>query len=127
MKFTQRFRYDFTENLRQGLSFADSCTLTGVVPSTVYAWCKKYSWFQLAVDKARVRAKVDCIKTVRNAAKRKNVAAAEWWLERRHPEEFGARNKIEITDPLKETAEEEVARKARMKVMLDEIESGVKK
>ena len=126
-KFTSRWRYDFTEYLREGLSMSDASILTSVSLSTVHVWCKKFSWFALAVDKARVRAKRDCIKTVRNAAKRKNVAAAEWWLERRHPEEFGSKTKVTIDDQFKETAEEEADRKRRLAAMLDEIDRTVKK
>jgi hypothetical protein len=98
------------EYLRDGMFFKEACRLVGVSPTTVGKWVRagqhdlqagretSNAEFAVRVTQAIEYAKHDRIKRIAEAAE-KNPAfwtADAWWLERRHPEEFGRQDRINM-------------------------------
>lgn len=75
------------------LSFVDACKLEGVAPRTAYDWMADDPKFAAEYERAKVQAKSKALETVRDTMKNRDhsqsLNAATWWLERKHPKEFG--------------------------------------
>jgi transposase len=86
----------------QGLSDRAICTALGISPETFYEWIRKgeagrqpYVDFARAVKKGLQQFESVCVNGILEAAK-KNWTAYAWLLERRLPEVWGKRERIEI-------------------------------
>ena len=82
--------------LRVGHTDKDACALVGIDPSTLYDWIKAdKDDFSHEVEKARLAAKDQSIKTIRRAALvGKQWTAAAWLLERRYPQEYALKHLV---------------------------------
>lgn len=81
--------------LASGVNRTDSCSLADIHYETFTEWMKKLE-FSEAIKKAESSCKKRNIDMIQKASITTWQAAA-WWLERKHPEEFGLRNKVEHT------------------------------
>ena len=127
--------------IRQGLSYKDASTLAGISETTIYNWKRlgrnaqtrednnksltyndqMYLKFIHALNKAEVQQKQDALMKINEAAKdKKHWHAAAWLLERKHPDEFGRRNRVEIHDWRKEAKSVDVD--AILKEVADKLE-----
>lgn len=88
----------FLENLKVGMSIAQSAVLVGMSREAHYKRALTDKAWGETVDKAQM----ECIKRnvvrIQNASK-KSWTAAAWWLERKFPEEFGAKSQVAVTGP----------------------------
>lgn len=105
------------EALKEGVPREMALLAAGVGRSTFYSWLAKarqdkpvqlYVDFLDAVEKAEAEAVVLYTKTI-HAARDVNWQAAAWWLERRHPDLYGRRDRISI-EALKRSEVEATAR-----------------
>jgi hypothetical protein len=75
------------------LSFVDACKLEGVAVRTAYDWLADDVGFAAEYERAKVQAKtkaLDCVRdTIKDRDHSQSLSAATWWLERKHPKEFG--------------------------------------
>ena len=88
------------ESIEKGLNITDSCKLAGISREVYYTWLKEKKNFKDEVEKAQVRCKAENIKRIQSAGKKAWQACA-WWLERKYAEEFGLKQRNEITGALK--------------------------
>lgn len=99
----------FVDFLREGMSIKEASALVGIDYKSAYNWIKRgmmdyraenYSAlaeFAVEVNKALAEAKLLRVQAIKRAMK--NPAfwqAAAWWLERRHPEEFGRQDRVNM-------------------------------
>lgn len=93
------------EALTLGLSWAAAAEFAGVSERSVMLWCERgrdgdepYSHFLHETTRARVEAEMRMVEVVRRAAEQEgSVSAAQWWLERRRPETWGRKDKVETS------------------------------
>jgi hypothetical protein len=77
--------------IADGVPLKYAAALGGISHETLCQWQRQFPEFSEAVEKAKARGVHERLKIIRAAAKRGNVRAAQWWLERVCPEFFGAR------------------------------------
>lgn len=91
--------------LTLGATIEDCCAAVGITKTSYYEWVKRgnrgrkgdelYTEFSNAVTRARVQARMAAITTVRRAIKADDVNAAQWYLERSDPANWGKRTFVE--------------------------------
>ncbi len=98
MKYGKEITHQIAELLAGGMGRVDSCDFAGISYETFTVWMgdKKKPEFSEAIKKAEMACKQRNIARIQNASK-KSWQAAAWWLERKHPEEFALRYKVEAT------------------------------
>ena len=82
------------EALEYGLTISDSCTLANISRQTYYRHFNEDEEFQNRIAKAELKLKQDCLKYIKDKAP-KNWFASAWLLERKFPEEFALKTKME--------------------------------
>ena len=89
--------------LRLGVSWEAAGAHAGVDRATLTNWRKRgeageepFATFLVESTRARDNAEVRMAAIVMKHAQEGNVLAAQWWLERRRPESWGRREKIEV-------------------------------
>jgi hypothetical protein len=85
------------EALRAGNTRKAACHYAGIEIHTFLNWVNRFSHFSQAVEKAEGDAEVRMVAQIAQAAQTGTWQAAAWWLERRRPDDYGRREKIEIT------------------------------
>jgi len=88
--------------LRAGNSRRDSALYAGISETTFYSWMARgregealYSEFLEAVEKAEAQSVVRNVAIIQRAAEETWQAAA-WWLERKRPDDWGRRQRMDI-------------------------------
>lgn len=93
MKYCPEIIKEITDNLSLGMGRVDTATLVGINFDTFCQWMQKPE-FSEAIKKAELQSKLRCVGIIQKAAITTWQAAA-WWLERKMPEEFALRNRLE--------------------------------
>lgn len=79
-----------------GAPFSHACNYAGISFETFNEWRKDKSEFSEQVKNAEGKAVIGWLARIEQAAKDGNWTAAAWKLERRFPEDFGKRDKIQV-------------------------------
>ncbi len=99
-----------------GLPNETAAKLAGIEVRTLYAWKRKgkageepFVQFLHALMRQQAEAVSKAVEAIRAAAERGEWRAAAWWLERRHPDQYGTekRRLREIEARLKEIEEQQ--------------------
>jgi len=77
--------------IADGMPFKYAAVIGDISHETFCEWQRQFPEFSEAVQKAKAHGVHERLKIIRTAAKRGNVKAAQWWLERVCPEFFGQR------------------------------------
>lgn len=85
------------EALRAGNTRKDASLYAGLEQHTFQRWVLADAHFAQAVEKAEADAVVRNVAQIAKAAQEGTWQAAAWWLERRRPEDYGRRDRVEIT------------------------------
>ena len=102
-KLTPELQEKFCEAIENGDSILGACGYVGIAEATYYNWIHKaeeaktktkYVKFKECVDKAKAKA-LHNFEQVIVSASIEHWQAAAWMLERRHPNLYGKREKIE--------------------------------
>jgi hypothetical protein len=72
-----------------GVTDEVACRYADIHPTNYYLHLKENEDFARKIAKAKDYSRIAAGSVVLNAIERKNVDAAKWWLERKHPQEFG--------------------------------------
>ena len=101
-KLTPETKEDIVKALRAGNSRRDSALYAGISETTFYSWMARgregeplYSEFLEAVEKAEAQSVVRNVAIIQRAAEETWQAAA-WWLERKRPDDWGRRQRMDI-------------------------------
>jgi transposase len=115
MKYSKELITDIIKYIESGASNKDAAALSGVSEETFYNWLRPtikkddkeipnpdyHPEFSESLKKAKTKRKVAMVNRILSAAKGSWQAAA-WYLERQYNEEFGRRDKHELSfDPRK--------------------------
>jgi len=82
------------EAIRGGSTRKAAALHAGIDEHTLYNWLKAYSSFSSALTRAEADVEVRCTALILNAATT-DPRHAEWWLERRRPDDYGRRERLE--------------------------------
>ena len=120
-KLTPQVRERIAESIRAGAYAEQAARAAGITPSTYYDWIKRgeagerpFSEFSDAVRACEAEAEVAAITVLRDAAQTGEWRAAAHYLERRHPERWGRRerhhveSRVEHADTTKEDFDAQV-------------------
>lgn len=101
-KLTDRTKEDIVKALKAGNSRRDSALYAGISEATFYSWMARgregeplYAEFLEAVEKAEAQSVVRNVAIIQRAAEETWQAAA-WWLERKRPDDWGRRQRMDI-------------------------------
>lgn len=100
-KYTEAIHAALVNRLANGITIEDACDLEGIGTTTHGSWMETKSGYRADIKKALKKVKELQLKTVLSAGK-KSWQASAWYLERRHPEEFGRRDRMDLTSKGKE-------------------------
>jgi hypothetical protein len=95
-KYTPRTVRTLLKMLRQGTPRIHAAQAAGIHYDTFREWEKARPEFSEAIRKAESQAIADRVARIQGAAKGGNWQADAWWLERRHPNDFGRRDRIDV-------------------------------
>ena len=95
------------EGLEHGMTRRAAAAFAGFSKSTFYRMLEADDGtLGTAIENAEGKAEAAYTKLVADAAVNpKNWTAAAWWLERRHPDDFGRRDRIDVKIDLRALAE----------------------
>ena len=102
-KLTPELQEQFCKAIENGDSILGACGYVGISEQTYYNWINraeeaktktKFVKFKECVDKAKAKALHNFEQVITNASM-EHWQAAAWMLERRHPNLYGKREKIE--------------------------------
>lgn len=98
----------FLDGLRLGMTRRSAAAFAGFHHATLYRRIESDATFATEVEKAEGQAKGTYEAVIAKAAD-KNWTAAAWWLERRHPDEYGRRDRIEVRVDMRTEAQKVAA------------------
>lgn len=76
--------------LQQGNARKTAAVLSGITEETFHSWLKRYPGFSELIRQAEEEAIANMVKVVVNDAIQKgNAKSAQWYLERKRPEDWG--------------------------------------
>jgi hypothetical protein len=95
------------DGLRLGMTRRAACAHAGFSRTTLYTLLQRKDGLTLlaAIEKAEGEAEgLYTAKVAAAADDPKNWTAAAWWLERRHPDDFGRKDRVEVRVDLRTIA-----------------------
>ena len=95
-KFTEEVCKLILEEIRNGVSMSDSASIHRVSKLTLDNWCKRNKDFARDLKKAESEYKREHLLNLRKASG-KSWQASSWLLERKYPEEYGRRDRMDLT------------------------------
>lgn len=102
-KFTEQTVNRILEAIRNGLSYRHAVQAAGISYDTFLRWMEKgenarsgkFREFFDQVKKAEAEGAERNMKLIQEAAETKDWKAAAWILERRHPDDYGEKRKVD--------------------------------
>lgn len=105
-KLTPEVAGEICSGIAAGLSDGDACLRAGISGQSLLNWKKRgaegeepYAAFVADLHEAEIQFKLHHLKNISVRAKR-NWQASAWLLERKFPQEFGQKQKVEFVDQL---------------------------
>src|SRR5262245_8584979 len=92
--------------LRLGMTREAAAAKAGFDRATFYRMIHRDATFATAVENAEADAKGTYEAKIAQAADAGTWQAAAWWLERRHPDQYSRRDRVEVTVDIRKFAEE---------------------
>ena len=96
-KYTAETLTRVEEALSQGATYQLASAYAGITYETFNTWRGKFSEFSDAVKKAEARAAVGWLAQIERAATEGSWQAAAWKLERRYPDDWGRKERLDIS------------------------------
>src|SRR5262249_28454299 len=95
-KFTPEREGRLLDALRAGNTRSAACQYAGISDETFARWLARYVDFVEAVKSAAPPAEVPMVARIAHAAQDGTWQAAAWWLERRRPDDYGRRDRVDV-------------------------------
>lgn len=105
LKLTPELIGKIARDVGEGNYINTVCQAYGISKTTYYDWRKKgqagrsklHKEFYEATEKAVALSEQRYVGVIKDAARDGTWTAAAWWLERRYPERWGKRDKVDVT------------------------------
>lgn len=103
-KLTKELCDTICENIRRGNYISTSCRAVGISTSTYSRWKKKgkqgiepYKTFLERTDEAEAKGEMACLEVIyNNAIENGNWLSSAWILERKYPNRYGKRERVDL-------------------------------
>ena len=95
-KYTPETVSKILEAISTGASYEHAAAYGGISYETFRTWREEFSAFSVAIKKAEAEALVGRLEVIDNAAIDGSWQAAAWWLERKYPDQWGRRDRLEL-------------------------------
>lgn len=89
--------------IRQGAPNRTAALATGITEDAFYKWMQKgregregYDQFVVEVEKAQAQGEIERLNRISDAAINGNWQADAWYLERRYPERYGKKDRVDV-------------------------------
>lgn len=105
-KYTPEREAKIVEALAAGNTRRTACQLAGIGEATLGDWMRRFQHFRVAVEKAEAEAESSHVANIKAAAIGGSWTASAWWLERRRHEEWGKKDRMEITATIRRLVRE---------------------
>jgi transposase len=103
-KLTERLQNRLIALIQQGNYRETAAALSGISPATFHRWMERgaqgrhpYRAFREAVEHAETWAEGIAVRTVQSNIRAGDWKAAMTWLERKFPDRWGRRNRVEVS------------------------------
>lgn len=83
--------------LEEGNTRRAAAATVGIDENTFGRWMLRFGGFADRVRKAEATAETLAVGVIHHGMLRGETADAKWWLERRRPDDYGRRDRIELT------------------------------
>jgi transposase len=101
---TPELQRTICEAIEAGNTRECAAAMAGVSPAWLYEQIARRGEFGAAIEKADAVAEAHHVKVVQRAASRGTWQAAAWWLERRRPQVWGQRVRIDVEERIRTLA-----------------------
>jgi hypothetical protein len=101
-KFTPEREAKIVEALAAGNTRQTACKLAGVSDDSFRRWLDRFAGFAASVEKAEAVAESSHVANIKAAAADGSWTASAWWLERRRHEDWGKKDRLEITATIRQ-------------------------
>jgi len=110
-KYTPETANRVLEGIRLGMTYRHAAMYAGIDETTLHRWRRRYAHFASQLQEAEGHAAAANMARIRKAAMDGDWRASAWLLERRWPEDYGTRQRIEqtITVDVRKAAEKAAA------------------
>lgn len=103
-KISPQIKKKIGNSIKLGMPFKYAAEAAGISEPTFFRWMQAgeaaesgiYREFREYIKKCQAEAVETHLKTITNVAKSGNWQASAWILERRHPEEFGRKDRLDM-------------------------------
>jgi hypothetical protein len=95
-KRTPQVEADLVQALRAGNTRKAAAHFAGIGENTLGDWLRRFRGFRDLIEKAESYAEVRMVAQVARAAQDGTWQAAAWWLERRRPDDYGRRDRVDV-------------------------------
>lgn len=95
-KFTPVIREAILQAIRMGNTRASAAEATGIHRDTLHTWTERFPAFSDAIKEAEAYAEQEAVKAIVSQFHHQWTAAA-WYLERKHPDEWGKKERVDVT------------------------------
>jgi len=92
--------------LRAGNTRKAACSYAGVAQDAFNRWLLRFADFADAIQKAEADAEVRHVANIARVAQEGTWQASAWWLERRRPDDYGRRERLDLDVYIRERAAE---------------------
>jgi hypothetical protein len=95
-KYTRERQDAITAAVAAGSTFEQAAAAAGIHRDTLTEWRKGKPAFSDALEKAEAMGVVSRLERIQAAGRDGVWQADAWWLERRHPEQWGRRDRVRL-------------------------------
>jgi transposase len=95
-KYTLKRRDAICAAVATGCTYRQAALVAGISYETFNEWRKTKAQFSDALEKAEAQGVLSRLMRIQNAAREGAWQADAWWLERRQPEQWGKRDKLDV-------------------------------
>lgn len=92
--YSEELHTQIVNALSTGVSIADVCASVGISHETYHQWCRTKPDFLHDTQRARVAGRISAAAVIRKAAASGDVQAAQWYLERTDPMNWGRKDMV---------------------------------
>lgn len=105
-KCTSERKQRIIDALEAGNTRRAACQYAGIDQDTLGRWCARFADFADRAREAEATAEIRAVAIVRQGIESGDTADAKWWLERRRPDDYARRDKVDLEVYVRQRARE---------------------
>ena len=118
-KYTPETSTSLLAAIEDGATFEQAAAAAGIHRDTLTEWRKRFPAFSVDLEKAEAAGVVARLARIDAAGRAGAWQADAWWLERRYPEQWGRRDKVQVEHSGELALEVTAARSAMLEALIE--------